>query len=137
MKSVFPVLVAAALLFGASAAPAARSMGHGAAMSNSNIFIITPPAPVQSTAPPTVNSGALDVPQSIGTPPVNAGAIGSINPSAMGAQPSFGAQPGSPGSATYDPNAALSSLDDQGSALSPTPSTSASGFNTPSTNSGG
>jgi hypothetical protein len=137
MKSVFPVLVAAALLFGASAAPAARSMGHGAAMSNSNIFIITPPAPVQSTAPPTVNSGALDVPQSIGTPPVNAGAIGSINPSAMGAQPSFGAQPGSPGSATYDPNAALPSLDDQGSALSPTPSTSASGFNTPSTNSGG
>ena len=137
MKSVFPVLVAAALLFGASAAPAARSMGHGAAMSNSNIFIITPPAPVQSTAPPTVNSGALDVPQSIGTPPVNAGAIGSINPSAMGAQPSFGAQPGSPGLATYDPNAALPSLDDQGSALSPTPSTSASGFNTPSTNSGG
>jgi hypothetical protein len=136
MKSVFPVLVAAALLFGASAAQAARPMGHGAAMSNSNIFI-TPPAPVQSTAPPTVNSGALDVPQSIGTPPVNAGAIGSINPSAMGAQPSFGAQPGSPGSATYDPNAALPSLDDQGSALSPTPSTSASGFNTPSTNSGG
>jgi hypothetical protein len=138
MKSALPVLAAAALLFGASAAEAARPMGHGARMSNSNI-VIAPPAPVQSTVPPTVNSGALDVPQSIGTLPVNAGAIGSINPSAIGVpnELSFGAQPGSPGSATYDPNAALPSLDNQGSALSPTPSTSASGFNTPSTNSGG
>jgi hypothetical protein len=121
MKSALPVLAAAALLFGASAAEAARPMGHEAAMSNSNI-VIAPPAPVQSTVPPTVNSGALDVPQSIGTPPNEL---------------SFSAQPGSPGLATYDPNAALPSLDNQGSALSPTPSTSASGFNTPSTNSGG
>jgi hypothetical protein len=113
-------------------------MGHGAAMSNSNIFL-APAAPIQSTVPPTVNSGALDVPQSIGTPSVNPGAIGSINPSAMGVpnELSFGALPGSPGSATYDPNAALPSLDNQGSALSPTRGTSASGFNTPSTNSGG
>jgi hypothetical protein len=68
MKSALPVLAAAALLFGASAAEAARPMGHGAAMSNSNI-VIAPPAPVQSTVPPTVNSGALDVPQSIGRLP--------------------------------------------------------------------
>jgi hypothetical protein len=138
MKSALPVLVGAALLIGVSAAQAAKPMGHGAAMSNSNI-VIAPPAPVQSTVPPTVNSGALAVTQSIGTPPANAGTIGSTNPGAIDMLngQSFGAQPGSPGSAIYDPNAALPSLDNQGSAVSPTPGTSASGFNTPSTNSGG
>ena len=64
--------------------------------------------------PPTPNLGALGVPN----------------------QQSFGALPGSPGSATYDPYAALPSLGNQGSALAPTPGTSASGIRTPSTSSG-
>jgi hypothetical protein len=64
--------------------------------------------------PPTTNLGALGVPN----------------------QQSFGALPGSPGSATYDPYAALPSLGNQGSALAPTPGTSASGIRTPSTSSG-
>jgi hypothetical protein len=130
MKSAFPILAMAALLLGASAAEAARPMGHGA---NSNIILPAPP--VESSLPPTTNSGALDLPQPLGTPPVNTGAIGTTNPAAIGVpgQQSFGALPGNPGSATYDPNAALPSLDNQGSALAPTPGTSASGFNTPST----
>jgi hypothetical protein len=50
------------------------------------------------------------------------GAIGITNPAAPGVpgQQSFGTLPGNPGSATYDPNAALPSLNDQGSALAPT-----------------
>jgi len=134
MKSVFPILAAAALLVGASAAQAARPMGHGA---NSNIILPAPP--VESSLPPPTNSGALDVPPPLGTPPVNAGAIGITNPAAIGVpnQQSFGALPGNPGSATYDPNAALPSLDNQGSALAPNPRTSASGFNTPSTSTSG
>jgi hypothetical protein len=49
MKSALPVLAAAALLFGASAAEAARPMGHGAAMSNSNIVI----APLRMSKAPS------------------------------------------------------------------------------------
>jgi hypothetical protein len=133
MKSAFPFLAAAALLLGASTAQAARPMGHGA---NSNIIIPTPQ--LQSSVPPTTNSGALDVPRPLGTPPVNAGALGITNPGAIGVPnpQSFGALPGSPGSATFDPNAALPSLDNQGSALAPTPGTSASGIRAPSTSSG-
>ena len=134
MRSAFPILAAAALLLGAGTAQAARAMGHGA---NSNI-IIAPPPPLQSSLPPTPNLGALNLPEPLGTPPVNAGAIGTTNPAALGVpgEQSFGALPGNPGSATYDPNAALPSLDNQGSVLAPTPGTSASGFNTPSTSSG-
>jgi hypothetical protein len=134
MNSAFPFLAAAALLLGASTAQAARPMGHGA---DSNISIPATP-PLQSSVPPTSNSGALDGPQTIGTPPVNAGAIGTMNPGAIGVpnKQSFGALPGQPGSATYDPKAALPSLDNQGSALAPTPGTSASGIRAPSTSSG-
>ena len=133
MKSAFPFLAAAALLLGASTAQAARPMGGA----NSNVNIPAAP-PLQSFVPPTSNSSALDGPQTIGTPPVNAGAIGTINPGAIGVpnQQNFGALPGAPGSATFDPNAALPSLDNQGSALAPTPGTSASGIRAPSTSSG-
>jgi hypothetical protein len=41
------------------------------------------------------------------------------------------------GSPTYDPNAALPSLGNQGSTVTPNPGTSASGINTPSTSTGG
>jgi hypothetical protein len=134
MNSAFPFLAAAALLLGASTAQAARPMGHGA---NSNIIIPATP-PLQSSVPPTTNSGALDGPQTIGTPPVNAGALGITNQGAIGVPnpQSFGALPGSPGSATFDPNAALPSLDNQGSALAPTPGTSASGIRAPRTSGG-
>jgi hypothetical protein len=137
MKSVFPILAAAVLLLGASAAEAARPMGRGTG--NSNITT-SPPPPLQSSLPPPTNSGALGVPQTLvpqtlGTPPVNAGGIGFTNPAATGVPnpQSFGALPGNPGSPTYDPNAALPSLNNQGSALTPTPGTSGAGFNTPST----
>jgi hypothetical protein len=130
MKPAFPILAVAALLLGAGTAEAARPMGHAA---NSNIILPAPP--VESSLPPPTNSGALDLPQPLGTPPVNSGAIGITNPAAIGVpgQQSFGALPGNPGSATYDPNAALPSLDNQGSALAPNTGTSAAGFNTPST----
>jgi hypothetical protein len=116
MKSAFPILAAMALLIGASTACAARPMGQGAMSSNRNIILPAPP--VESSLPPTTNSGALDLPilpQTLGTPPVNAGAIGITNPAAIGVpnQQSFGALPGNPGSATYDPNAALPSLNNQ------------------------
>jgi hypothetical protein len=77
MTSAFPIFAAAALLLGASAAQAAKPMGHGA---KSNIILPAPP--VESSLPPTTNSGALDLPQSLGTPPVNAGALGTTNPTA-------------------------------------------------------
>jgi hypothetical protein len=128
MKSAFPILAAVALLIGASTAHAARSMGQ------------SPAPPLQSSLPPPTNSGALGVPQTfvpqtLGTPPVNAGGIGFTNPAATGVPnpQNFGALPGNPGSPTYDPNAALPSLNNQGSALTPTPGTSGAGFNTPST----
>jgi hypothetical protein len=124
MKPTFPILVAAAVLLGASSAEAARPMAG-----NSNIII----AP---SFPPQTNSGALNMPQSLGMPPVNTGAIGITSPSALGVpgQQTFGALPGNPGSATYDPNAALPSLGNSGSAIAPDQGSSATGVNTPSTN---
>jgi hypothetical protein len=115
MKPAFAILAAAALLLGASSAEAARPMGG-----NSNI-IIAPTPPLQSSLPPQTNSGALNMPQPLGAPPVNTGAIGITSPSALGVpgQQSFGALPGNPGSATYDPNAALPSLGNSGSAIAP------------------
>lgn len=114
MKSAFPILAAVALLLGASTAQAARPMG------NSNI-ILAPTPPLQSSPPPTTNLGALNLPQ---------------NPAALGVpgQGSFGALPGNPGSATYNPNAALPTLGNSGSAILPDQGTSAAGINVPSTN---
>jgi hypothetical protein len=85
---------------------------------------------------PQTNSGALNIPQPLGRPPVNTGAIGITSPSALGVpgQQTFGALPGNPGSATYDPNAALPSLGNSGSAIAPDEGSSATGVNTPSTN---
>jgi hypothetical protein len=123
MKSALPILAAVALLFDASAAFAA----------NRNMtFAPPPPVPVA-----TPNLGALSVPtQGIGNTLGNPGALGAINPAAIGQQ-SFGALPGDPGSATFDPNAALPSLGNIGTPLAPTVGTSAAaGFNSPSTTSG-
>jgi hypothetical protein len=88
-----------------------------------NRNIILPPAP-----PLQSSLGALNAPQQFGTPPVNAGALGTTG------QQSFGALPGNPGSATYDSNAALPSLGNAGSAIAPDEGSSATGVNTPSTN---
>ena len=79
---------------------------------------------------------ALNMLQPLGMPPVNTGAIGITSPSALGVpgQQTFGALPGNPGSATYDPNAALPSLGNSGSAIAPDQGSSATGVNTPSTN---
>ena len=129
MKSAFPILAAAAaLLLAASSAQAARPMGG-----NSNI-ILPPAPPLQSSLPPMTNSGALNTPQPLGTPPVNTGALGITGPASLGVpgQQSFGALPGNPGSATYNPNAALPSLGNSGSAIAPDEGSSATGVNTPS-----
>jgi hypothetical protein len=130
MKILFLVFTAPALLIGAGTAIAAPHGGHGAAMMN-------PGASIGSTAPltPELNPGALGAPAEFGTPPVNTGAIGPAAQEGINAQ-DYGAVPGEPGSATYDPNAALPSLDNQGSAVAPNPGTSAAGFRSPSTNSG-
>jgi hypothetical protein len=124
MKSTFPILAALALLLGASTAQAAsRPMG--------NSKILEPTPPLQSSLPPMTNSGALNMPQTPG------GALNMPqNPTALGVpgQGSFGALPGNPGSATYDPNAALPTLGNSGLAISPDQGTSAAGINAPSTN---
>jgi len=107
MKSEFPIFLAAALLLGSSGAEAAQT--------NHNIIL----APPISSTPPQTNSGT----------------IGLLNP-AFGASQNFGALSGNPGSPTYNPDAALPSLNNQGSALAPTTGTSTAGINTPSTSSG-
>lgn len=130
MKSAFPILAAAAaLLLSAGSAQAARPMGG-----NSNI-ILPPAPPLQSSLPPMTNSGALNTPHPLGTPPVNTGALGITGPASLGVpgQQSFGALPGNPGSASYNPNAALPSLGNSGSAIPPDEGSSATGVNTPST----
>jgi hypothetical protein len=84
MKSIFPVLAASALVFCASTAEAARPMSHFDSMSHGN-SVIVPAQPLGTVSPPTVNPGALDLPtQSLGSPPVNPGAIGVTNPGAIG-----------------------------------------------------
>ena len=118
MKSAFPILAAVALLLGASTAQAAKPMG------NSNI-ILAPTPPLQSTLRPQTNPGALI------QPPLETLA----SPSTLGfQQQSFGALPGNPGSATYDPNAALPTLGNSGLAISPDQGTSAARINALSTN---
>jgi len=108
MKSEFPIFLAAALLLGSSGAEGAP---------NNNI-ILAPPSPISSTPLQT-----------------NSGTIGLLNP-AFGASQNFGALSGNPGSPTYNPNAALPSLGNSGSALAPSAGTSSSGINTLSTTSG-
>ena len=87
----------------------------------------------------TAVQAAESVPGGIGTPPAapiqSFGASPGI-PGAGASQPAYGAQPGAPGSPTYEPNAALPSLGNQGSAIAPEPGTSASGINTPNSSSG-
>jgi hypothetical protein len=67
---------------------------------------------------------------------VNSGAILPLNQQTITTEPSYGARPGSPGSATYDPSAALPALDNTGSALAPNPGPSAAGFGSSNTNTG-
>jgi len=130
MQNSLLILAIAVLAFGAGAASAAPSKGHGNP-------VIAPP-PVQSvapstgsSAPPPVNRGLAGAPPEFGLPAVNSGTIAPLNQGS-----NFGALPGSPGSATYDPNAALPSLDNPGSALAPNPGTSAAGFGSPNTSTG-
>jgi hypothetical protein len=68
--------------------------------------------------------------------PIQSFGANPVSPGAGSATQSFGAQPGAPGSPSYDPNAALPSLGNQGSAVAPEPGSSASGINTPNSSSG-
>ena len=124
MKSSLLILASVALLANAGIA---QAKGHG--MSAPPTGLITPP--IESSVPPPVNPGALSSPAEFGTPPVNSGALGLPRQATINNQFNDGALPGAPGSSTYDPNAALPSLDNQGSALAPNPGTSAFGFRNP------
>ncbi len=77
--------------------------------------------PQQTIGVPTGNQGALETlpQQMLGTPIGSAGTISPVSPNTIDMQQNFGALPGEPGSATYDPNAALPSLGNNGSALAP------------------
>jgi hypothetical protein len=136
MKSSLLILAASAFLMGAGIAQAASSKGHGAAIliPAPSVESVTPPT--ESSVPPQTNPGTLAGPPEFGMPAVNSGTIAPLNQQTITNQPNFGALPGSPGSATYDPNAALPSLDNPGSALAPNPGTSAAGFGSPNTNTG-
>jgi hypothetical protein len=87
---------------------------------------LSPPAVLSPLPAPMVNPGALGVvgQQGIGNP----GLISQSTPNQIVAPDLSGALPGEPGSPTYDPNAALPSLGNAGSALAPNPGTSAAGF---------
>src|SRR5262249_43960709 len=119
MKPTFSIFVAATLLLASNSAEAAR----GAAVGNRNVVIA--PIPQISTATPQANLiGGLK--QSFGVVP----GFAETNPVTGQA---FGALPGGPGSPTYNPNAALPSLNNAGSALAPA---GTSGLTAPSTSSG-
>ena len=146
MKSILPILALGAVFVASGAV--AKSMDHN--------IILSPPPVVTATPMPTVNSGTLGMlpQQTIGAPAVNqgaletvpqqttgttigsAGTISPVSPNTIDTQQTFGALPGEPGSATYDPNAALPWLGNEGSALAPDTGTSAAGFNAPSVSSG-
>ena len=130
MKAILPILVLGVAF--ASTGAVAEPMRH-----NSNI-ILSAPLVATPVLMPTVNSGALGVlpQQTIGAPVGNLGAISPVTPNSIDMQQNFGALPGEPGSATYDPNAALPSLGNEGSSIAPTPGTSDAGFNQPSVSSG-
>ena len=124
MKSSLPILTIAALLASANASLAASSKPHG------NIILAPPSVESVTPAPslsPQLNPGALVSPE-FGMPPVNSGLIGPVTQQGINNQQDFGALPGAPGSATYDPNAALPSLDNPGTALAPNPGSSATGL---------
>jgi hypothetical protein len=105
MNTTFSIFVAATLLVALTSAAAAR----GSETSNRNLAV--PPLPQISTAAPQTNSiGGVN--QNFGVVP----GIAETNPVTGQA---FGALPGEPGSPTYDPNAALPSLGNAGSALAP------------------
>jgi hypothetical protein len=133
MKSSLVILAAVLLLSTGIARAAPRGAANN--MSAPPGETVTPPT--ESPVPPPVNPGALSGPAEFGMPAVNSGAIAPLNQQTVTDQPNYGALPGNPGSATYNPNAALPSLDNPGSALAPLPGTSGAGFNSPSTNSGG
>src|SRR5262245_20765820 len=107
MQPIFSIFVVAGLLVASSGAEAART-------GNSNLILPPPSPPPISTAPPQ-------------TDPIG-GANQGIAPGLPETNPitgqNFGASPGQPGSPTYDPNAALPSLNNSGSALTPLGSTS-------------
>jgi hypothetical protein len=131
MRPSLLILASAALLLSAGmaqAAPRDRGMNR---MSAPPVEIVTPPT--ESSVPPPVNPGMLQGPAEFGTPALNSGAIAPLNQQSTTNQPNYGALPGNPGSATYDPNAALPSLDNPGSAMAPLPGTTGAGFNNPST----
>jgi len=130
MRSIVPIL-ALGVVFAATGA-VAQPMGRG-----HNVILSAPAVMTATPVPvPTVNSGALGVlpQQTIGAPIGNLGATAPLTPNSM--LQNFGALPGEPGSATYDPNAALPSLGNEGSSIAPTPGTSDAGFNSPSVSSG-
>jgi hypothetical protein len=118
MNPTFSIFVAATLLLAPTGAEAARGPAAG------NRTLALSPMPQISTAPPQTNP------------------IGGVNQS-FGVVPGFAetnpvtgqacALPGGPGSPTYDPNAALPSLNNAGSALAPA---GTSGLTAPSTSSG-
>jgi hypothetical protein len=123
MNTTFFIFVAAASLVASTSAEAAR----GPEASNRNLAL--PPLPQISTAPPQTNPiGGVN--QSFSVVP----GFAETNPVTGQA---FGALPGGPGSPTYDPNAALPSLGNAGSALAPlggtaiAPSTSVGGTSSP------
>ena len=119
MNPTFSIFVAATLLVVPTSTEAAR----GPQASNRNLAL--PPIPQISTAPPQTNPiGGVN--QSFGVVP----GFAETNP--VTGQ-TFGALPGGPGSPTYDPNAALPSLNNAGSALAPAVT---SGLTAPSTSSG-
>jgi hypothetical protein len=99
MTPSFYIFVAVALLLALSSAEAARATASG---SNP---MLPPPSPVTPAplTPQTNPIGGTGIPQS------------------------FGALPGAPGSPTYDPNAALPSLNNSGSGLAPLPGPTPSG----------
>ena len=102
MYTTFSIFVATTLLLASADAVAARGVVAG----NRNAVIA--PVPQISTTPPQTNPiGGLN--QSFSTP-----GLPEFNPVTGQA---FGALPGQPGSPTYDPNAALPSLNNAGSAI--------------------
>jgi hypothetical protein len=137
MKSSLLILASTAMLMNAGLAQAASSTAHGATNPIPAPGVESVAPPMESSVPPQVNPGTLSGPAEFGTPPVNSGGIAPLNQQTIPNQANYGALPGSPGSPTYDPNAALPSLDNPGSALAPKPGTSASGFRSPSMNGGG
>jgi len=131
MKHFAPI-IALGVVFAASSA-LARPMGHSSSMGSGCSMSRAPSAAVTSKPEPTLNQGTLDFGSEPGLD--NPGAVGPVNPTQISPDLS-GALPGEPGSRTYNPNAALPSLGNAGSALAPNPGTSAAGFNTPSVSSG-